>query len=61
MLSMKLLNVLNLSCCDATWRIFEIEIHGKFLPLERLFVHLPGLNSVTVQEETDLQSVVDDH
>jgi len=48
------------SCCDATWRLSGFEIHGKFSPLERLFVHLPRLNFVIVQEETDLQSVVND-
>ena len=53
-----------LSCYEATWRlfgfVFGFEIHGKFPPVERLFVHLPGLNFVIVQEDTDLQSVVND-
>ena len=43
-----------LSCCEATWRLFGFEIHGKFPPVERLFVHLPGMNFVTLIENADL-------
>lgn len=49
-----------LSCCEATWRLFGFEIHGKFPSVERLFVHLPGMNFVTLDESADLQEVVDD-
>ena len=49
-----------LSCCEANWRLFGFEIHGKFPPVERLFVHLPGMNFVTLTENADLQEVVDD-
>lgn len=38
------------SCCDAPWRLSGFEIHGKFPPVERLSMHLPGLNFVIVQE-----------
>lgn len=49
-----------LSCCEATWRLFGFEIHGKFPSVERLFVHLPGLNFVSVHEDEDLHAVTDD-
>ena len=49
-----------LSCCEATWRLFGFEIHGKFPSVERLFVHLPGMNFVTLDENADLQEVIDD-
>lgn len=49
-----------LSCCEAIWRLLGFEIHGKFPAVERLIVHLPGMNFVTVHEDTDLHDVVDD-
>lgn len=49
-----------LSCCEATWRLFGFEIHGKFPPVERLFVHLPSMNFVTVREDDSLGDVVQD-
>ncbi|WVZ59158.1 hypothetical protein U9M48_009350, partial [Paspalum notatum var. saurae] len=49
-----------LSCCEATWRLFGFEIHGKHPPVERLFVHLPGMNFITVHERQELQEVIDD-
>ncbi|KAJ1272622.1 hypothetical protein BS78_06G217300 [Paspalum vaginatum] len=48
-----------LSCCEANWQLFGFEIHDKFPPVERLFVHLPGLNFVTVNEDEDLTEVID--
>lgn len=49
-----------LSCCEAIWRLFGFEIHGKFPPVERLYVHLPGMNFITVREDTNLGDIVDD-
>ena len=49
-----------LSCREATWRLFGFQIHGKFPPVERLCIHLPGMNFVTVHENTALQGVIDD-
>lgn len=49
-----------LSCCEAIWRLFGFEIHGKFPPVERLYVHLPRMNFVTVREDANLGDVVQD-
>lgn len=49
-----------LSCCEAIWRLFRFEIHGKFPSVQRLIVHLPGMNFVTVHEDAELQQVADD-
>lgn len=36
-----------LSSCEADWRIFGFDIHGRTPAVERLIVHLPGMNMVT--------------
>jgi len=49
-----------LSWCEAVWRLFGFEIHEKFPAVERLHVHLLGMNIVALSEEDDLEGVVDD-
>ncbi|XP_039822604.1 uncharacterized protein LOC120684800 [Panicum virgatum] len=49
-----------LSWCEAVWRLLGFEIHEKFPAVERLHVHLPGLNIVAVSEEDDLEEVAND-
>ena len=49
-----------LSWCESVWRLLGFEIHEKFPAVERLQVHLPGMNIVAVSEEDDLQGVVND-
>ena len=49
-----------LSWCEAVWRLLGFEIHEKFPAVERLHVHLPGMNMVAVSEEDDLEDVVND-
>ena len=49
-----------LSWCESVWRLFGFEIHEKSPAVERLHVHLPGMNIVPVSEEDDLEGVVND-
>jgi hypothetical protein len=49
-----------LSSCESFWRLLGFEIHGKYPSVERLCVHLPGMNFVTVSDESDLTIVVDE-
>ncbi|XP_062202568.1 uncharacterized protein LOC133904932 [Phragmites australis] len=49
-----------LSTCEADWRLFGFEIHEKTPSVERLHVHLPGMNVITCHEEDDLQDIIDD-
>jgi hypothetical protein len=35
-----------LSTCEVIWRILEFDIHYSTLSVERLTVHLPGMNNV---------------
>ena len=49
-----------LSWCEAVWRLFGFEIHEKSPAVERLQVHLPGMNIVAVSKEDDLEGVLDD-
>ena len=49
-----------LSWCEAVWRLLGFEIHEKFPAVERLHVHLPGMNIVAVSEEDVLEDVVSD-
>ena len=49
-----------LSWCEAVWRLLGFEIHEKFPAVERLHVHLPGMNVVAVAEDDDLEEVLND-
>ena len=49
-----------LSWCESVWHLLGFEIHEKFPAVERLQVHLPGMNIVAMSEEDDLQGVVND-
>uniref|UniRef100_A0ACD5ZBE1 Uncharacterized protein n=1 Tax=Avena sativa TaxID=4498 RepID=A0ACD5ZBE1_AVESA len=44
---------------DALWRVFGFTIHGKTPSVERLPVHLPGMNTVRFSDDTDLTRIVD--
>ena len=48
-----------LSACEAAWRLLGYEIHEKTPAVERLYVHLPGMNILTCHEEEDLQDILD--
>ena len=49
-----------LSYYEASWRLYGFEIHCKYPPVERLPVHLPGMNLITVHEEQSLEEARDD-
>jgi hypothetical protein len=49
-----------LSLCESFWRLFGFEIHGKNSSVERLCVHLPGMNFVTLRDESNLANVIDE-
>jgi hypothetical protein len=48
-----------LSSCEAFWRLLGFSIHGKFSAVECLCVHLPGMNLVTVHDESELSGVIE--
>jgi hypothetical protein len=45
---------------DAMWRLLGFDIHYHWPPLERLHVHLPFMNIVTLQKNAKLKSVISD-
>lgn len=47
-----------LSACEALHRIFEFDIHYRVPPVERLAVHLPGMNYVRYEYGSDLRAVL---
>jgi hypothetical protein len=47
-----------LSCCEALWHSFEFDIHFRVPPVERLPVHLPGMNYVRYEPGTDLRALL---
>jgi hypothetical protein len=47
-----------LSSCEALWRTFEYDIHFRVPPVERLVVHLPGMNHVRYEPKTDLRALL---
>ena len=49
-----------LSWGEAVWRQLGYEIHEKQPSVERLYVHMPGLNIVPLSEEDSLEAVADD-
>ena len=44
---------------DGLWRIFGYDIHCRFPSVERLPVHLPGMNVIRFRPKTDLKKIVD--
>jgi hypothetical protein len=44
---------------DALWRIYGFTIHGKTPSVERLPVHLPGMNIIRFDDDTDLTKISD--
>jgi hypothetical protein len=48
-----------LSSCEAFLRLLGLSIHGKFPVVERLCVHLPGMNLVSVHDESKLSIVIE--
>lgn len=49
-----------LSACEACWRMFAFDIHGREPPVERLVVHLPNMNRVIYHENAGLHDIVHD-
>ncbi|KAM0859110.1 hypothetical protein ACQ4PT_047400 [Festuca glaucescens] len=49
-----------LSACEACWRMFAFDIHGRAPSVERLVVHMPNMNRVIYHEDVALQDLVDD-
>ena len=47
-----------LSACEALWRMFAYDIHGRHPSVERLVVHLPNMNRVIFSEEANLDGVL---
>ncbi|XP_062217838.1 uncharacterized protein LOC133918105 [Phragmites australis] len=42
------------------WRLLGFEIHGRMPAVERLAVHMPGMNNIIFHEEADLPDVIED-
>jgi hypothetical protein len=54
-----------IDCCylsshEATWRLFEFDIHYRTPAVERLAVHLPFMNSVVYPANQPLSAIVHD-
>lgn len=47
-----------LSTCEALHRIYEFDIHYRVPPVERLAVHLPGMNYVRYETGSDLRALL---
>ena len=50
-----------LSSHEATWRLFEFDIHYRTPAVERLAVHLPFMNNVVYPASQSLSDIVDNH
>jgi hypothetical protein len=48
-----------LTACEALWRAFEFDIHYRMPPVERLWVHLPGMNHVRYEPDADLRALAE--
>ena len=46
------------SACEALWRIFKFRLHARSPSVKRLQVHLEDHQTVSYQEDADLQDVV---
>ena len=44
---------------DALWRVYSFTVHGKTPSVERLPVHLPGMNIVRFEDDADLSKIND--
>ncbi|KAM0847424.1 hypothetical protein ACQ4PT_055022 [Festuca glaucescens] len=44
---------------DALWRIYGFSIHGHTPAVERLPVHLPGMNTIRFDDDADLTKISD--
>ena len=47
-----------ISACEAYWHMFAFNIHGREPSVERLVVHLPGMNAVIFHRDSWLGKVV---
>jgi hypothetical protein len=48
-----------LSACEALWCAFEYDIHFRLPAVERLCVHLPGMNHIRYEPEADLRALLE--
>jgi hypothetical protein len=48
-----------LSTCEALWRTVEYDIHFRVPAVERLCVHLPGMNHVRYEPGADLRELLE--
>jgi hypothetical protein len=48
-----------LSVCEAIWHLLEIDIHYRTPSIERLHVHLPGMNYVRYEPGASLTEVLE--
>jgi hypothetical protein len=48
-----------LSTCEAVWRILEFDIHYRTPSVERLTVHLPGMNYVRYEPNATLTEILE--
>jgi hypothetical protein len=48
-----------LTACEALCRAFEFDIHYRMPPVERLWVHLPGMNHVRYEPDADQRALAD--
>jgi hypothetical protein len=55
------MNCRYLSSCKAMWRLFQFGLHVRVPAVERLEIHLPGMNRVTYSEDDSLMDVVSRH
>ena len=47
-----------ISPCEACWRIFSFQIHGRILAVERIYFHLPNEQSILFEDDDDLDFVL---
>ncbi|XP_024311758.1 uncharacterized protein LOC100826197 isoform X1 [Brachypodium distachyon] len=52
------INCRYLYSCEAVWRLFSFDVHVRFPSVQRLEIHLPGMNRVTYSEDYKLTDVV---
>jgi len=49
------------SACEGAWRIFEFDLHYKWLPVQRLIFHLPNQQAVYFNDYEEIESFVERH
>ena len=42
---------------ETNWRLFEFPLHCKMPSVERLDIHLPGMNNITYKSKTSLENI----